>query len=81
MLPATVLLSSLQISFFYQPVNMYRYKIRFDFPHFYDISCCPVLRIVGQKHQNIQCGLWQIQFMAQFFFFESFIFKLIIYKK
>ena len=54
-----------QITFADELVYVDRYEVGFDLADFHNIACGGIFRVVRQKHQNIERGLREIQFVAQ----------------
>ena len=65
-LPAVVCVRlAQQITFADKLVHVDRYEVGFDLADFHNIACGGIFRVVRQKHQNIERGLREIQFVAQ----------------
>ena len=54
-----------QITFTDKLVYLDRYEVGFDLADFHNIACGGIFWVVRQKHQNIERGLWEIQFVTQ----------------
>ena len=65
-LPAVVCVRlTSQITFTDKLVYVDRYEVGFDLADFHNIARGGIFRVVRQKHQNIECGLREIQFVTQ----------------